>query len=283
MCGENEEDDKYGRENRGDELPEDLRNSKSRVERLKACKKRLEAEEANARQKQQEKIEKRQAEEEASGKKKRGRKPKKPEEIELNEKKANITDPDSRIMKTRKGYVQGYNGQAVVTEGQVIVAAELTQDENDIHQLHPMLKEAKENLEAVNVEEKIENVLADAGYCSDDNLEAEIVDGPTLYVATKKDHKQRQELKEMPPEVGHMPEGLSTRERMDWRLSTAQGKELYKKRSPMSEGVFGQIKSSRGIDRFLQNGLELRSSEWKFTCGAHNLLKLYASGETCLT
>ena len=280
---DNEEDEKYGKGNRGDELPEDLRNSKSRLERLEACKKRLEAEDVNARQKQQEKIEKRQAEEEASGKKKRGRKPKKPEEIEPNEKKANITDPDSRIMKTRKGYVQGYNGQAVVTEGQVIVAAELTQDENDIHQLHPMLKEAKENLEAVNVEEKIGNVLADAGYCSDDNLEAETEDGPMLYVATKKDHKQRQELKKKPPEVGPVPEGLSARERMDWRLSTAQGKELYKKRSPMSEGVFGQIKSSRGINRFLQNGLELCSSEWKFICGAHNLLKLYASGEACWT
>jgi len=212
---DNEEDDKYGKGNRGDELPEDLRNFKSRLERLEACKKRLEAEDVNARQKQQEKIEKRQAEEDASGKKKRGRKPKKPEEIELNEKKANITDPDSRIMKTRKGYVQGYNGQAVVTEGQVIIAAELTQDENDIHQLHPMLKEAKENLKAVNVEGKIENVLADAGYCSDDNLEAETEDGLTLYVATKKDHKQRQELKESPPEVWPVPEGLSARERMD--------------------------------------------------------------------
>ncbi len=153
---DNEEDRKYGRENRGDELPEDLRNSKSRLERLETCKKRLEEKEANARQKQQQKIEQRQSEEKASGKKKRGRKPKKPEEIELNEKKANITDPDSRIMKTRKGYVQGYNRQAVVTEGQVIMAAELTQEENDMHQLHPMLKEVQENLEVINVEGKMQ-------------------------------------------------------------------------------------------------------------------------------
>ncbi len=109
----------------------------------------------------------------------------------------------------------------------------------------------------------------------------ETEDGPTLYVVTKKDHKQRQELKEKLTVEGIIPEGLSARERMDWRLSTAQGKELYKKRSPMSEGVFGQIKSSRGINRFLQKGLELCSSEWKFICGVHNLLKLYASGKVC--
>jgi len=133
------EDKQYGPDKRGDELPDDLQNRKSRLERLKACKQRLEKQEEEARQKQQEKIEKRQAEEEATGKKKRGRKPKEPDEIELNEKKANVTDPDSRIMKTRKGFVQGYNGQAVVTEQQIIVAADLSQEENDVKQLQPMI------------------------------------------------------------------------------------------------------------------------------------------------
>ncbi len=278
---DNEEDLRYGSENRGDELPEDLRSSMSRLERLEVCKRRLDEEEAKKRAMQQEKIQKRQAEEEASGKKKRGRKPKKLEEIELNGKKANVTDPDSRIMKTRKGYVQGYNGQAVVTENQVIVAAELTQQENDMHQLHPMLNKAQENLEEANAEGKIENVLADAGYCSDDNLEAETDDGPTLYVATKKDYKQRQAFKDKSPTECLLPKGLSARERMDWRLSTEQGRKLYKKRSPMVEGVFGQIKSARCINRFLQKGVELCSSEWKFICSAHNLLKLYSSGKAC--
>ena len=282
-AADNEEDRKYGRKNRGDELPEDLRNSRSRLERLKACKRRLEEEEKKARQKQQQKIEQRQAEEESSGKKKRGRKPKKPEDIELNDKKANVTDPDSRIMKTRKGYVQSYNGQAVVTEDQVIVAAELTQDENDVRQLHPMLNRAQENLEAVNVEEEIENALADAGYLSDDNLEAETEEWPKLYVATKKDHKQRQELQQNPPAEGPMPQTLSARQRMEWRLSTEQGKELYKKRSPMVEGVFGQIKSARGINRFLQKGIDLCSTEWKLICATHNLLKLFVSHKVCWT
>ena len=66
---------------------------------------------------QQRRIDEREAEEAETGKKKRGRKPKEPEEVKNKEAKANITDPESRIMKGRVGYVQGYNGQAVVTEG----------------------------------------------------------------------------------------------------------------------------------------------------------------------
>jgi len=277
------EDKQYGLDKRGDELPDDLQNRKSRLERLKACKQRLEKQEEEARQKQRKKIEKRQAEEEAIGKKKRGRKPKEPDEIELNEKKANVTDPDSRIMKTRKGFVQGYNGQAVVTEQQIIVAADLTQEENDVKQLQPMLDEAEHNLQAVDIEEKIGNAVADAGYLSEDNLEYETEDGPTLYIATKKDHKQRTAADEKPIPEGPMPEGLSLREHMEWRLSTKEGKEIYKKRSPMSEGVYGQIKSCRDISRFVRQGLEACRSEWKIICSTHNLLKLYLSGKACCT
>jgi len=277
------EDKRYGVGKRGDELPEELRDRRSRLERLKACKQRLEKQEEEARQKQQEKIEKRQAEEEAVGKKKRGRKPKEPDEIERNEKKANVTDPDSRIMKTRKGFVQGYNGQAVVTEQQIIVAADLTQEENDVKQLQPMLDEAEQNLQAADIEEKIGNALADAGYLSEDNLGYETEDGPTLYIATKKDHRQRSEADEQPIAEGPLPEGLSLRERMEWRLSTKEGKEIYKKRSPMSEGVYGQIKSCRGISRFVRQGLEACRSEWKLICSTHNLLKLYLSRKICCT
>jgi transposase len=277
------EDKRYGLGKRGDELPEELRDRRSRLERLKACKQRLEREEEAARQKQQGKIEKRQAEEELSGKKRRGRKLKEPDEIALNEKKANVTDPDSRIMKTRKGFVQGYNGQAVVTEQQIIVAADVTQEENDVKQLQPMLSEAEQNLQAVALEEKIGNAVADAGYLSEDNLASETEDGPTLYIATKKDHQQRSEADEKPIPEGLMPEGLSLRERMEWRLSTKEGKEIYKKRSPMSEGVYGQIKSCRDIRRFVRKGLEACRSEWKLICGTHNLLKLYLSGKACCT
>ncbi|MEK7760989.1 MAG: transposase, partial [Nitrospirota bacterium] len=127
---------------------------------------------ATATAQQQAKLEMRQAEETATGQKKRGRKPKAPEAAADNAAKANMTDPDSRIMKTQAGYVQGYNAQAVVTEDQIIVAAEVTQEANDIKQLHPMLERAQANLKAIAHPRAIMTALADAGYCSEANLTA---------------------------------------------------------------------------------------------------------------
>ncbi len=82
----------------------------------------------------------------------RGRKPKSPDEVVNNDAKANVTDPESRIMKTRKGYVQGLNAQAVVTNDQIIVAGDVTQEENDKKQLHPMLEQAESNRQKVAIE-----------------------------------------------------------------------------------------------------------------------------------
>ncbi len=139
-----EEDKAFGPDKRGDEIPEDLRDRNSRINRLKACKERLEHEKAQARRVQQDKIKRRKAKEESSGKKSRGRKSKLPNEAGNKDAKANVTDPDSRIMKTRKGYVQGLNAQAVVTEEQLIVAEDVTQQENDKQQLHPLNQTEKQ-------------------------------------------------------------------------------------------------------------------------------------------
>ena len=137
-----DEDRQYGPEQCGDELPEALRDRQSRLARLQACQARLTQEAATATAQQQATLEMRQAEETATGQKKRGRKPKAPEAAADRDAKTNVTDPDSRIMKTQAGYVQGYNAHAVVTEDQIIVAAEVTQEENDIKQLYPMLERA---------------------------------------------------------------------------------------------------------------------------------------------
>ena len=125
---------------------------------------------AEATAQQQAKLEARQADEAATGRKKRGRKPKAAEAAADVTVKANVTDPESRIMKTQAGYVQGYNAQAVVTEAQIILAAAVTQEENDVRQLHPMLTEAQENLQAIKHPQAITTALADAGYCSEANL-----------------------------------------------------------------------------------------------------------------
>ncbi|MDP2953575.1 MAG: hypothetical protein Q8O76_09700 [Chloroflexota bacterium] len=121
-----EEDRLYGPERRGDELPEGLGRRIERLKRLQEAKSRLEREAAGEARAAQERIAQRQAEELTTGKKKRGRKPKVVEPTPAVEARANTTDPDSRIMKTRQGYVQGYNVQAVVSQGQIIVAVGVT-------------------------------------------------------------------------------------------------------------------------------------------------------------
>ena len=143
-----EEDRLFGKDSRGDEIPEELKDRRSRLARLQECRERL------AREK----------EEEAAGHKKRGRKLKEVAEVlqERAKAKANVTAPDSRIMKTRAGYIQGYNAQAAVDRGQIIFAADVTQEQNDVHQLHPMTAETQQELKAAGIEEEIKSELADA-------------------------------------------------------------------------------------------------------------------------
>jgi len=276
-----EEDRLYGPDKRGDELPDELADRTSRRARLAACKKRLEQQAAEAAAKQQSKIDERQAQEAETGSKKRGRKPQEPDPTPSSEAKANTTDPDSRIMKTRSGYVQGYNSQAVVTKDQIIIAAEVTNQENDVNQLHPMIRTAQENVNAICPRKKlkIEISLSDAGYASDKNFLAIKPKGPEHLIATKKDWKQRKEAAESPAPRGRIPKHLTLRQRMERKLLTKRGRELYKKRGQTVEAVFGQIKDNRGIRHFMRRGLEACSQEWKLICATHNLLKLWRSGK----
>ena len=273
------EDARFGKERRGDELPEEMRNRRNRLKRLRECKKRLDAEAQQACDKQRKKIESREAEEKETGRKKRGRKPKPPEKIakEKESAKANATDPDSRILKTSKGYCQGYNAQAVVTEDQLIVAADITQQENDVRQLHPLLEATEANRTAAGIEEEVESCTANAGYWSEENIEQTDPDGPELYVATTKDWKERKALREAPTPRGRIPSGATAKEKMQRKLRTKQGRETYKKRSQTVEPVFGQIKSR--AEAFMRRGLEACRSEWSLLCATHNLLKPWRSGK----
>jgi transposase len=273
-----EEDARYG-EKRGDELPEGLRDRKSRVERLKECQARLEREAAQAAAQQAEKIAQREAEERATGQKKRGRKPKAPDPTPPAEAKANVTEPESRILKTRSGYIQGYNAQAAATKRQIIVAADVTDEENDVKQLHPMTKQAQANLTAAGIEQRIQAVPVDAGYWSEANVLEADPEGPELFIATTKDWKQRQAMREHPPPRGRIPRGLSVREHMERKLLTRRGRRIYALRGCTIEPVFGQIKTGRGCDRFMRRGLAPARSEWRLICATHNLLKLYGSGQ----
>jgi len=245
---------------------------------LRECKERLEREEAEKKQQQVEKIQRRLVEETETGKKKRGRKPKEPDSLPEVDAKANITDPESRIMKTRKGYVQGYNAQAVVTKDQIIIAAEVTQEENDVHQLCPMLELASAELKRIGSEEEAKIALMDAGYWSEENILRAGLYETELLIATKKDWKQREVLRNAPPPMGRIPSGLSSRERMERKLLTKRGRKLYKLRSQTVEPIFGQIKEVRGCKRFMRRGHCAVRSEWRLICATHNLLKLFRNG-----
>lgn len=279
-----QEDRIYGKDNSGDGIPEDMRKKSDRLAKLKKCKELLEREAEQAAGDQEEKINKRSREEKKTGKKKRGRKPKSASDARAEkEKKAkvNLTDPESRIMKNQKGFMQGFNAQAVVTEDQVIIACEVVSDENDVNRLHPMIEQAKENLEEAGIDKKISAVVADAGYLSEDNLEKKSEepgteeDVPELFIATKKDREQRSEPRDPSREEDALPENPTERQKMEQKLSTEEGRAIYKKRGQTVEPVFGQIKNARGIEEFVQRGIVCCSAEWSLICATHNLLKLW--------
>ena len=188
------------------------------------------------------------------------------------EPKANTTDPDSAVMKDRRGYLQGYNAQVAVDEHGVVLAAQVSADAGDVGQLVPMLKELTANLAASGAGAEVGTALFDAGYWSERNATAE---GPDRLIATTKSWKLRQKARQDGYRAGLPPKGASAAEAMEHRLCTKEGSATYAKRSVMVEPVFGQHKHLRGFRRFARRGLVAVQAEWQLLNTAHNLLKLY--------
>ena len=268
-------EDHQFQDQRGDALPEGLQ-AADRQARLMACKAKLEKRAAERAARQQAKIDARRAEEQATGKRRRGRKPKAPDPSVDPDAVANVTDPESGIMKTRQGWVQGYNAQIVVTRDQIILAADVTTEANDSHQLTGMLNQAQANVEIVLGEDAVLGAaVADAGYWSDANAATE-TEECELLIATQKDHKQRAALREAPPPRGRMPKRMTARARMERKLRTRRGRSLYRQRGQSVEPVFGQMKETQGAGRLMVRGLTACAGEWTLHCVAHNLKKLHA-------
>src|SRR4051812_15675374 len=175
-AADTQEDRQFGAQ-RGDELPQALARRADRLARLQRCQAKLQREAIDAASRQQEKIDARAAAERASGKRKRGRKPKPADPAVAADTVANVTDPDSGIMKTRNGWLQGYNAQTVVTVGQIILAADVSTEANDVRQLTPMVEQAQTNVAAVvSKDAELGAVVADAGYWSEANAATETED-----------------------------------------------------------------------------------------------------------
>jgi hypothetical protein len=179
--------------------------------------------------------------------------------------RSNVSDPDSRNLKTTRGWVQGYNAQAVVGEGQIVLAAEISVESLDTASLQPMVETALRDLAAAGVSETPGVVLADAGYWKNDALDALVAQGIPTLVARDADRRKE-------PRPGRRG-GLYDFARSV--LGTEWGKELYLRRQGIVEPVFGQVKSNRGADRFLRRGRSAVRSEWRLLTATHNLLKLH--------
>jgi transposase len=246
------EDQEYGKDRRGDELPAELQRRETRIEKIREAKRAVEQ---RARAKA--------AAEGADPKQAR------PKDKDQN----NFTDPQSRIMKGADGLVQAYNAQAAVEPKlQLIVGQTVTQAANDKEQLMPMLATMEEQSG-----QRPDDVLADSGYCSEKNLEAldseenpqRRIDG---YIATER--QKHDEYKEPCPK-GPLPKGATRVDRMRRKLKTKAGKAVYAARKAIVEPVFGQIKQARGFRQFLLRGIDKVRGEWSMVCLTYNILKMY--------
>ncbi len=187
---------------------------------------------------------------------------------------ANVTDADSRIMKTRQGFIQGYNAQAAVDANQIVVAQMVSQDANDVQLLAPMLKLLGDSVTAGAISDAVRKILADAGYWSEENARLE----GDLLIATLKDWKQRKAARQSGTTTGEPPEDASTLEAMEHRLRTAEGAAAYAMRSSTVEPVFGNHKANRNRTGFRRRGLDAVRAEWAFMNLSHNLGKLFEHG-----
>lgn len=269
------EDELYGADRRGDELPDELARRESRLARLREAKEALEAE-------AKEREERRRAELEAEGKTPRapkdGRDPFAPKSTE----QRNFTDPESKIMKASDGaFHQSYNAQAVVDEeAQVIVAADASEKAPDAPQLEAALSQLDENLAAIGTELPADAALtADAGYFSDENVKSAEQRGLDPYIATgRQKHSDPQPISPR----GRIPTDATPKQRMARKNRTRKGRAVYARRKAIVEPVFGQMQTVQGAKHLLLRGKAAARAQWRFHCAVHNLLKLHRAGGLAL-
>jgi hypothetical protein len=185
--------------------------------------------------------------------------------VPVAERTINVTDPDARNLKTPRGWVQGYNAQAVVTEGQIVIAAEISTESLDTANLRPMITAAEEELDAAGVTDGLDVVLADAGYWTNSAIETLAAEGLQPLVAPDADRRKE-------PRPGRRGGLYDFMRRV---LASERGGELYARRQTMIEPVFAHTKFNRRYDRFLRRGRSACRSEWRLINATHNLLKLY--------
>ncbi|MBV8191014.1 MAG: transposase, partial [Alphaproteobacteria bacterium] len=241
------EDRQLGADKRGDELPDWVANKQARLDKIRAAKAALEAEASAS----------------TSQDPSKGNDGTPPPTVP-DKAQRNFTDPESRISKTKDGFIQGYNAQAAVdSHAQVIVAQGLTNEGNDQAQLVPMVKAIR-----TNTGRNPDELSADAGYCSAANLRDLARRRINAYVATG---RQRHGTAAAVADRKYRP-GIVAR--MATKLKRGGHRSRYRWRKQVVEPVFGHIKQARGFRQFLLRGIDKVSAEWAILCTVHNLLKL---------
>ncbi len=270
-----EEDERFGADRRGDELPQELQRREGRLERIREAKAALEAEAREAETARRSEL------------KEQGKKPRRPPNARdpfapKPKAQRNFTDPESKIMKTSDGsFHQCFNGQAIVdSRAQVIVAAELCDQAPDAEQLEPALDQLADNLDAIDAELPEGAALtADAGYFSQENVT--ITTGHSLdpFIATG---RFKHSEPPAPAPRGPVPKNATPKQRMARKLKTKQGHAVYARRKAIVEPVFGQMQTVQDAQRLLLRGKQAARAQWRFHCAVHNLLKLHRAGGLAL-
>jgi transposase len=258
------EDIEHGPDRQGDELPDELARRQSRLAKIQGARKLLE-ERARA-----------EATEEAARRQAEGKSPPlipPSEAVPDSKDQINFTDPESRIMRaSNKGWDQCGNARAVTNEHQIIMAADVTQQANDVRRTVPMVDQARANLDAAGVKGAIRAALGDAGYYSEQNATELEQRGIDPFLATER-LKHHEKVASAPR--GRIPADLSAKQRMARKLRTKKGRAMYAKRKGMIEPIFGQLKQVLGFRQFSMRGLASMRGEWRLMATVHNLLKLW--------
>lgn len=264
------EDDEFGPDRRGDEVPAELATRERRLAKMRAAKAALEADaaeraaaaaEAKARQHGKSDDEVGTAVELA-----------KSQAVVKPRAQRSFTDPDARMMKTNSGFHYAYNAQAVADdESQVVVATHVTQHPTDINELLPMLAATRRSLADAGINTRPDVVLADAGYCSTTNIDTAAANGDSVLIATGR-LKHHEQIPDTPR--GRIPNHLTSRQRMARRLRTKPGRAAYARRKAIIEPVFGQMKVKQNAGHLRLRGLDGAQGEFTLHAICHNLRKL---------
>ena len=184
---------------------------------------------------------------------------------------ANVTDPDSRIMKTPHGWVQGYNAQAIANQHQIVLACDVSQDTGDVELYQPMMTRLADTLAAAGITAPVGLALANAGYWSEANATAL---GPERLIATIKDHKQRRAARDLGQTTGPPPHDATPIDAMDTGYGPRKEPPPTPSAPTPSNRSSQNRKHNREIRSFRRRGLDAAKSEWALTHLAGNLLKL---------